>query len=395
LLFLNTSIFTYFALRFYLNNKQSKYILSAAFFLGVSTATKYNAVFLGVIILALLYAARQVIFKGTYKKFIMLCLKILSLAFLGFFLCDPFFIVQFKKFAYNFMLYNLENKYYWDAPATFLITHAKDLGSLVYINIFGMLILLLGIFRLFKEEKSLFFPIAITILLYEAYFGIYLSQQSPLRYLNPVMPLVALVFSAGVNFILEHKKKFIPVLFIFFCILAYNFLDIWYGLSFRPTYIQEVRKFIEKTTPEFTNICIASDSFMPQLNMTRQTYLYLINTAPKAAYLLDCKIKYINMDDESRYNSVYRELRIESMTQRPQYNLIRWDTNLNTQDAAVKFLVKNKIKYIVSYGQFTINKQNAEKIEGIELVKEFKPKNRRVYGNNSLYLYRANLDYNE
>jgi len=398
LLFLNTSLFFYFFLKYYLDNKELKYLFLASFFLGLSTATKYNALFLGSIFIPALifYLRNQNHIRRNYKSLLFLCFKLAFFVFLGFFIGDPFFIILFKKYIYNLSLFSrVEVKYYWEgyAPVVFLLTHIKELSSTLYFNFFGFLLLLFGSWRLFKKDKVLFTILFFVILIYEFYFGIYLSACSPLRYLNPLLPIAVLIFSAGVNYVLKYKKRFISILIIFFIILFFNYLDILIGLSLKPTYLQEARAFIEKNIPEFTNICIASNSHLPQLNMTRESYNHLIETAPRIKDIRGRELAYKEMDNNEKYESIFRELRIQSLLKKPQYNLIRWDGNIKSEQEAGAFFKKNNIRYAISNGAWMVNNKNLTDLKTVSLMKEFRPKNIKVY-QGRLYLYKIELENN-
>jgi len=390
LLFLNASIFFYLFLKYYLDNKQRKYLFLAAFFLGISTATKYNAIFLGVIFIPISVTFLK---NKNYKEFLTVCLKIGFFIFLGFFICDPFFIIHFGTYFHNLATYSrVEAAYYWgNQPAAFGLTHIKELNSLMYINLFGFLILLLGAWRLFRKDKRLFILAFFPILIYEFYFIIFQRYYSPLRYLNPLLPIIALIFSSGVDFVITLHKKLILILAIFGLILFYNYCDIWWGLSARKTYIQKARAFIEKTIPEFTTICVTSRSRIPQLNMTRESYSRFIKSPFVRQNIKGHEICYKKMDDEEKYDGVFKELRIASLAKRPQYNLIEWSKGIKTEEEAVKFLNDNNIKYIISIEPCMINNKKIENTEIASLVAMFEPKNKRVWGWTEPYLFKVYL----
>lgn len=392
LLFLNVSIFCYFFLRYYLNNQKIKYLFLAAFFLGIAVATKYNALYLLSIFGFL--SVIQIINKTlTLRQFLTVFGWTCCFIFLGFFISNPFFIIKFKTYFHNLLVYSTdEMKYYWAGyhPVVFCITHIKDLMSLMYLNFFGCLILIFGAWRLFKKDKKLFFIIMATVFVFEAYFSIFHREASPIRYLHPLLPIAALIFSAGIDFIIRHKKKLVAILAIFFGILIYNYFDIWKGLSIGKTYTQEARSFIESAIPEFTTICIASNHYLPQLNMTRESYYRLMKTAPSPrgtdsqAY----NLSYKPMDNEDNYDASFRELRIESLTKKPQYNIIRWDNGIKTEKDALIFIKENNIKYVVSAGACLISNKKIDDTKIAFLFKEFEPKNKRVFEGPPVFLYK-------
>lgn len=393
LLFLNASLFFYFFLKFYLTNK-AFYLFCSGFLLGVTTATKYNAIFLSFIFIPLFfYPKNKLSFVKNITGFTSTCLKLAFFIILGFFVCDPYFFIQFNKYFNNFLLYHRESMYYWygmaDYPVIFLITHIKELCSVVYINIAGGIILLFGSLVLFKKDKRLLASMFFCVLVYEVYFGGYQNKFSPLRYLNPLLPIVALIFASGVDFIIMQKKRLMPVFLIFILILFYNYVDIWHGLSVGPTSVQKARAYIEKEVPEFTKICVTSNQHMPQLNMTKESYFHLIETAPIIENIKGHEINYIKLDSDAKSSS-FREIRLESLTQKPQYNLIRWNKGIKTEKEAINFLRENKIAYVASFGPFLINKKKLESIKNISLVKIFKSNNRRISADT--YLYRVEFD---
>lgn len=398
LLFLTTSMYFYFFLRYYLDNRVKKYLFLAAFILGASIATKYNALYLGSLLVPLLLVQlrNEILHGKKYKEFLALWSGTIFFIFLGFFICDPFFIIQFKRYFYNLMSYNVEARYYWKDSAEAILgsKHLKELISTLYLNLFGFFILVLGAWSLFKKDKKLFGVIFFSSFIYEIYFGVCLKNYSPLRYLNPLIPMVVLMLGSGIDFIINRSRKLIFILIMFILILAYNYFDIWKGLSFGLTYIQKARAFIERTVPEFTTICIASNNYIPQLNMTRESYDRLIKTAPVGKNIKGHELLYRNIDSESSYDSAFKELRIKSLMKKPQYNLIRWDDNIKTEEEVVSFLKKNSIQYILSNNVLTINNRKLDDTRAAFLIREFKPGNQRIYravfGDTSLFIYKVN-----
>lgn len=392
LLLLTSTLFFLFVLKYYLYNKE-KYLFLAAFFLGVATATKYNALFLGSVFIPLYFFSKNggISFARDFALFAGYCLKVCLFAALGFFICNPFFVIQFTRYFYNFMVFRNIVRYYWEGyhPAIFCLTHTKEAMSLMYMNIFGFLIFLFGLLRLFKRDKKLTAIAFIGILTFEVYFGIFLRTTSPMRYLFPVLPMVALFFASGINFIISDNRKFIPVLILFGSVAFYNYLDIWEGVSSRPTYLQKARYFIEKSVPEFTTICITSDNLLPQLSMTRASYEHLLSTAQATQDVPGRNIRYKEMDNEKNYDSIFRELRIQSMTKKPQYNLLRWDRDIKTKKDALNFMIKNNVKYIIGSNTSWLG-NNKELIDArvISLIREFRPSNKRVYEDVAFYIYK-------
>jgi len=392
LLFLNVSVFFYFFLKYYLNNKR-KYLFIAAFVLGVSTATKYNALYLCSIFVPLLIfqLKNRRLYSKDFKEFLALYTTTAFFIFLGFFICDPFFVIKFNKYFYNLMMYStVEMKHYWTGDsAIFVLTHVKELISLIYVNFFGFFILLLGSWSLLRKDKRLFIYVFFTILVYEIYFGIFLNNQAPLRYLNPLLPLAMLIFSGGINFIVTYRRKLMPFLIIFGMVLFYNYLDIWRGLSVHQTYIQEARAFIEETIPEFTTICITSVGKLPQLNMTEESYHRLIKTAP-IWNIKGHELTYKDMDKQD-YDSVFKKMWVQSLMKKPQYNLLRWNSNIKTEKEALAFFKRNNVKYIMGTAIPMVDNKRLVDTEMVSLLREFKPKNRKVYGDFRLYLSKTNL----
>lgn len=393
LLFLTGSIFFYFFLKYYLKNKR-KYLFIAAFVLGAATATKYNAIYLGSIFIPFLVwqLKKKNFYYKNGKEFIVTYLAMAFFIFIGFFVCNPFFLVKFGTYFHNLAIYSaVEMKYYLTgSPTIFGLTHLQQLTSVMYANFFGLLVLVLGSWGLFKKDKKLFIFASFTILVYEVYFGIFSNNYSPLRYLNPLLPIALLIFSTGINFIITQRKEFRSVLIIFGLILSYNYFDIWQGLSFGPTYLQKARYFIEQTIPEFTTICLTSKSHLPQLNMTEESYHRLIDTAPAMRDISGHELHYKEMDNREDYDRIYSKLRIESLAKKPQYNLLRWDSSINTEEDATNFLKKYKVKYILSTDLPMISNKRLVDAGIVSLVTEFRPRNKRIYGNLRLYLYKVN-----
>lgn len=391
LLFLNTSLFFYFFMKYYLKHK-NKYLFTAAFFLGVSTATKYNALYLGSIFIPLLFfhLKNRISDGKTYKECVAFSLKVVFWAFLGFFVCNPFFVINFAKYIYNLKVFTaVEVMYYWKGiPAIFGITHLKDISSLMYINSVGLLILFFGIWNLLKYDKKLFVYLFFSILVYEAYSTTYIRHYSPLYYLNPLLPIGILIFSSGINFIVNHKKKFMSILIIFGFFLSYNYFDIWHGLSMGKTYLQEAREFIEKNAPEFTNICITSTEKIPQLNVTKESYYRLLETESPLV-IKGHELSYKGLDKEKTYFSIFRKLKAESLAKSPQYNLIRWDENIKTEQEAIAFFKKNNIKYVVGNKIPVVDNSRLSDTGLVLLEKDFSPKNKRVFGDVILYIFKV------
>ncbi|UCB56951.1 MAG: glycosyltransferase family 39 protein [Candidatus Omnitrophota bacterium] len=381
LLFLMVSIFLYLFLRYCLDNKRIRYLYLSAFFVGVSTATKYNALFLGFIFIpALLYQMRH----RNYKNILPLLSKIAFFIFLGFFICNPFFIIRYKTYAYNFFLFvtvTVPDCYSGYARSLFLLTRIKDISSTFYLNLFGLLILILGCRHFYKRNKELAIYLFFVSLVFELYFSLYHKDCSPTYYLNPLLPIAALVFSAGVDFTLRFKRRLLPISIMFFAILFLNHYWVLRDLTARPDYLQKARAFIEKNIPEFTNICIVSNRNLPQLNMTRESYNHLIQAGAHENH-------YKEMDNDENYDSIFRELRIQSLTKKPQYNLIKWDKKIKDEKDLVDFLKKNNIKYVISGGVSMINGKRLEDTKSAFLMRTFESPNGKKYNRGGVYLYK-------
>ncbi len=396
LLFLNTSLFLYCFLKYYLDDKRTKYLCFCAFLLGVSVATKYNALILGVIFVPLLI--ERLVKKGlTYENFkitLALCLKIGFFVFFGFFICNPFFVIKYKTYLHNLILFDTVQTQYYDTgywPAIFVITRIKDLSSMLYLNFFGSLIFILGCWKLLRKDRKLSLFLFLTILIFEIYFGLYHRNTSPTYFLNPLLPIILLIFAVGVDFILGFKKRLMPILVMFFLIITFKHFNILAAYSLVPTYTQEARAFIEQNIPDLTNICIASDNYLPQLNLTRKSYYHLIRT-PSRKFKNDKlhPLNYKKMDYEVDNEDILRELRIESLTKKPQYNLIRWDINIRSEEEAIKFFKKNKIEYLITSNPRMIGKRKIEDTDLVYLVKTFKPNIKIIYPDVDLNLYKIN-----
>ena len=398
LLFLNCSLAIYLFLRFTINNNYNCLFLSA-FFIGVSTATKYNAIFLGAILflwLALNFGVLKSQ-EGKVKLGVILLFKLVFFIFLGFFICDPFFVLDLRKYLPQLLLLNnVEMKYHWQNiyPAKFVITHLVNLISTIYLNLFGFIILCLGAFKLFKINKRIFICLFSTILIYEIYFGILRNNYSPLYFLNPLAPLALLTISFGFAYILERKKTLIYLAIPFFIILVLNYYDLLIGLSLRPTHLQKARAYIERNIPEYSVICLANDSNIPQLSITKESYERLMQTIPvKKSGNFDLSYKELNGAFEETRNK-FKELRIESMTKKPQYSLLRLPSSINDLNAFYDFLRKNKISYIISCGKFNFEQMHNASRDLIILEKKFVPVNKRVYEEDGVFIYRVNFGKN-
>jgi len=385
LLFLNTAIFFYFFLRYYFDTTRTKYLFLSAFFLGVSIATKYNSAYLGLLFIFLIFFKWR---NYKWQQVAQILLKAGFFIFLGFFICNPFFIINFRTYFYNLKLFGIEMKYYWKGLP--YGNHLRELVSLLYLNIFGFFILIFGFFNLIKKDKKLLLIVSSVVLIYEIYFGIFFNNYSPLRYLNPLLPIVALFFGAGIDFIKNHKK-YILVGVLFLLVLPYNYYKIWLGMTVAKTYLQKARSFIEENIPEQTVLCITTNNYIPQLNMTEKAYYYLMDTAPAFKNIEGHELFYKDMDDKSRYEGDFRKLRLQSLMKKPQYNFIRWDMSIETEADAIDFLKKNNIGYILSDGSWKIGNKRLEDTGIASLAKEFKPYGHRAYSwTESLFLYKVN-----
>lgn len=398
LLILNSAIATYFFLKFRLDQKAVKYLYFASFFLGVSAASKYNGMFLGVMFIPLLadHFRNYALPKRDFYGFLRLCAIMGFLVFAGFFLCDPFFILQFKKYFHNQLMHNIETRYYWKdllfgVPPG--LKHLKELIAMHNINPVGFLVLLFGFRNLFKKYRKVFICAFSAILAYEVYFGVYMYSCSPLRFLNPLAPLAVLVFASGVDFVTQRRR--LPVLLaVFLPLTAYSYFDVVRGLSVRPTHIQKARAFIEQSIPEFANICVMFPGYLPQLNMTRQSYFHFLNTIPPIRQIPGHELVYEPMENPEDYDPVLREIRVESMTKRPQYNLVRLDNNVATFQDLKSFLKKNNIEYILTTSEITAEDKEIGNCKVLTLVNRFAPANKRIYKiehiDLSVFLYRVN-----
>ena len=164
--------------------------------------------------------------------------------------------------------------------------------------------------------------------------------------------------------------------------------------SLSQTHIQKARAFIEESVPEFSTICLASNNYIPQLNMTRKSYYHLISTGPVVENIAGHELTYKNMENEKGYDSAFQELRIDSLMRRPQYNLVRWDKNIKTENDAMDFLKENNIRYIISNCPLSIDNKRLEDTKIASLVKVFEPRNKRiyklVYNDVSVFIYKVN-----
>jgi len=393
LLFLNSSIFLYLLLRYYLDDRNEKFLYLSALFLGVSTATKYNALFLGFVFVPLLieqWRKQRPDIRGLITK----TFKIGLFTFLGFFICNPFFIIKFTTYFYNLYIFDtvwINYVYKGYSPSLFIITRIKDLISTLYLNLFGFIVLILGFWNLVRKDKRMAFSFLAIFLLFEIYFSLLHKSCSPTYYLNPLIAMAALIFASGVDFLLNKRRQFVLILIMFFVISFFNYYVHLRDLSARPTYLQEARAFIEKNISEFSNICIASDNNLPQLNMTRASYNHLIQTFPGVVSKdKDIDISFRPMDSDENYDSIFRELRIQSLMKKPQYNLIRWDKKISSEEEAVLFLRKHNIKYIMANGEVSVGSKKLKDLKIVTLVREYSPNNTRVYEDNNFYLYKVN-----
>jgi hypothetical protein len=394
LLMLNCSLSLYFFLKFYRDRRFMKNLFLSAFFLGLASATKYNALFLGFIFIAFFaYEAgvslRQ---KSDLKNLLAPFFGVGVIAFLGFFIGDPFFVLRYKTYLYNLYVFDTVwvNQLYGNySPSLFLITRIRDISSTLYLNLFGVLILLLGCWNLLKKEKKLLEYFLIIFFVFEIYFSLLHKNCSPTYYFNPLLPIAALIFSSGVDFMLRFGKRAISILIVFFMVLSFNYFVQLRDLSARPTYLQEARAFIEKSIPGYSNICIASDNNLPQLNMTRASYGHLIETDPGRNLGKDAGISYKPMDSDEYYTGIYRELRIQSLMKKPQYNLIRWDKLIKNEEEAAKFFHKQKIEYVICNGPVRVGGKELKDTDIVSLIREFKPNNTRVYEDNNFYIYKV------
>ncbi|MFA4991734.1 MAG: glycosyltransferase family 39 protein [Candidatus Omnitrophota bacterium] len=376
LLFLTSSVFFYFFLKYCLDNADSKSLLMSAFMLGVSIAVKYNAAYLGSAF-AILFAQQSVKKRGFDKGLTILYMKAALLVFLGFFICDPFFIIQFNKYFHNLRIYGIEMKYYWKGD--FGRNHLLELGSLLYLNYLGLAFLAMGAWNLFKRHRGILAMFFLVTLVYEVYFGISFKNYAPLRYLNPIMPIAILTLSAGIDLMLNSYRKALAALAVFFVIIAYNYFDIWQGMAFGQTHIQKARSFIEKTVSELSVICIASNNYLPQLSMTRESYDHLVATAPPAGNIEGHELAYRGLDKESDYDGAFKGLRIEGLAKKPRYNLVRWDGGIITKEQAAGFLRGVKAEYVVSSTALILEGKRLEDTGIASLIKEFRPRNPRIY----------------
>jgi hypothetical protein len=385
LLFLNTAVFFYFFLRYYLDPARTKYLFLSAFFLGVSIATKYNAVYLGLLFIFLIFFKLR---NYKLQQAAGVLLKSSFFIFLGFFICNPFFILNFRTYFYNLKLYGVEAKYYW--KETLYSNHLAELSSLMYLNIFGVLILFLGVLNMIKRDRKLLLAASFVILMYEIYFGVFFNNFSPLRYLNPLLPIAALIFGAGIDFI-KSRKRYILIAVVFLSVSFYNYCDIWLGMTVSQTYLQKARLFIEENISEKTVLCITTNHNLPQLNMTEEAYYYLMDTSPLRKNIEGHELSYKDMDDEKRYSADFKKLRVQSLTKNPQYNFIRWDIGMETEADVADFLKKNNVGYILSDGPWRIGNKRLEDTKIASLAKEFKPYSHRIHAwTEGLFLYKVN-----
>lgn len=392
LLILSTLIFFYFFFKFYSQKYEMRYLYISAFFLGVSAASKYNAVFLLVYFVPLVYfLAKDKIIRGL-SAFAALFLKLGVFFILGNFICNPFFFLNFKTYGHNLVAFQQELRYYWGdyAPSVFILTHLRELASFLYLNLLGLVILFLGAVTLYKRNRRLCILLFSGMLVFEAYFSITLPNCFPLRYTYPLLGAAVIFFASGVEFILSKHTRLKILVVIFFVLIGYNYFDIWREFSSGPTQAQEARRYIESNIPALSAICIVPNQHLPQLNMTRESYWRLIQTAPVLETRGGQPINYVIIEDKHMYNDKIQEIWIESLTQYPQYDLYRWDRNIESMEQAEAFFKKNNIKYVLALTPVILGNRSLEESGGLSLLKAFKAKKARVYNAVSLLLYRVN-----
>ena len=127
--------------------------------------------------------------------------------------------------------------------------------------------------------------------------------------------------------------------------------------------------------------------------MTRESYYHLIKSGPTVKDIKGYELSYKEMDSETDYDNIFRELRIESLMKKPQYNIVRWNNNIRTERDAMHFLKKNNIKYLISRKPFKIGDEKIEDTKIASLIKVFRPRNKRIYQieytDTNLFLYKV------
>jgi len=257
----------YFSHNILFDRKLSNYIL-AGFFTGIATATKYNGLAIGITIVAahmlsVFYISRKSI---TLKQILFnknLILGI-SMVAVGFVVGNPFSILDYRTFFYDFMHNYLVAPVYegqtGHSYGSFFLAMVEIIGlpSFVILSIaFISSLFLISSNKIQRIQQA-------TILLCLSAFLLYYVKFAPfprleMRFVLPIMPLW-LFMSGSFWFILKPHKVALSALLV--CLLSYNLISSFYvGERFLEDPRIQAEAWVKENIPK--NSSIESDIYSP------------------------------------------------------------------------------------------------------------------------------------
>ncbi|MEH2459734.1 ArnT family glycosyltransferase [Nostoc sp.] len=335
----------YFSQNISFTGKSFDYIL-AGFFTGIATATKYNALAIGITIVV----AHALSFNQLAWKKILLSKKLfvgLIMILLGFLFANPFALLNYPTFLsdfwYNYVttpIYNgkVTGHSYWKFFRCF-----QELIGLPSLIIFSIAFLVSLYLTFIKKDKHFYikpiFLLLSVFLLYYYKFGSF--PRLEVRFVLPILPFWLMISGPFWNKVKPNRMLVLSLLII---LMGYNTVSSFYvGKRFLEDPRMLAQNWVQKNIPEFSSI--ESTLYTPNWNILPKVKL----KDERFPTILGRKKMFENIFKDNLFM-----LRLIQMHEGKVENL-NWYT--------LEALIKRKPEYIainsLYFGRF-LNKNNKE-----------------------------------
>lgn len=275
----------YFSYKILFDNKM-KYYLLAGFFCGIAAATKYNGLGVGIAI-----PMAHILFYGIKNWKLWLFDKkfyfSMSFVIIGFFIFNPYTIVNFRQFMFDYEYVYATYNYIGDKTSPSFITffeHIKDIVGLPFFILF-CISSLYTFYYLFKSKDKKSRNI---ILVLWAVFSLYFYKigsfpRVEVRTILPIVPYFIMLSSCFLYNIQKYKRILLSLVSIF---LVYNIIcSAFIGIRFLSDPRMEFIKWAEDNIEKGSTI--ESSMYSPELrkhfnNSFKISYMPEINVVQKS-----------------------------------------------------------------------------------------------------------------
>ncbi|MBE8989051.1 ArnT family glycosyltransferase [Nostoc sp. LEGE 12450] len=263
----------YFSQNISFTGKIFDYIL-AGFFTGVATATKYNALAIGITIVV----AHVLSFNQLAWKEILFSKKVflgLIMILLGFLFANPFALLDYQTFLsdfwYNYVTTPIyEGKITGNSYGQFFVSFQELIGLPSFIIFFIAFLASLYLTLIKKDKPSYIKAIFLLLpvfLIYSYKFASFPRLET--RFILPILPLWLIMSGPFWN---QLKPNRILVLSLLIILLGYNTVSSFYvGKRFLEDPRMLAQIWVKKNIPEFSSI--ESTSYTPNWNALPQVKL--------------------------------------------------------------------------------------------------------------------------